>query len=226
MTGYLERLVDRHAVVPAVRPRAVSRFEGDLVGPDVGSEPAAPVAEAAPVADGAAVPAAPRATESAATAIAAGSAVAPFASTAAAARSDGLPARDRIDTPPPLHAVARPTPSPATPAPSPQLSVGPSDQARHDEPARTRGPAGSRVAPVTIRRADPASIAVPTGRHATATRRSVALAPPEPDVVHVHIGRVEVRATVPAREPSRPAPRPSRPTALSLDRYLSGERRT
>lgn len=46
----------------------------------------------------------------------------------------------------------------------------------------------------------------------------------EPDVVQVHIGRVEVRAVVAPSEPARPAARPATPKPLSLDRYLTGER--
>ena len=42
VSGYLERLVGRHAGPSAVRPRAVSRFEGDLVGRPVGGDPSAP----------------------------------------------------------------------------------------------------------------------------------------------------------------------------------------
>jgi hypothetical protein len=50
-------------------------------------------------------------------------------------------------------------------------------------------------------------------------------APREPDVVHVHIGRIEVRAVVASPEQSRPtAPRADAPRPLSLDRYLAGKR--
>ena len=48
----------------------------------------------------------------------------------------------------------------------------------------------------------------------------------EPDVVQVHIGRVEVRAIPPAAERVRPtALKPDAARPLSLDRYLAGERR-
>jgi hypothetical protein len=219
MTGYLERLVGRHAGPPAVWPRPVSRFEGDHVGTEIGSETEVRVSDRGPSA------AAPKAIETAATVVATGTTDAAFPTVASSGRSDGV-AHDRIDGPRPAGAAASQAPSPATIAPGPRRSVRRSDRARRDEPATRRGQEGSTVAPVTIRRAGPPAIVVSTGGDATPTRRSAGLAPPEPDVVHVHIGRVEVRAAVPAREPSRPAPRPARPGPLSLDRYLSGERRT
>ena len=219
MTGYLERLVQRHAAPPAVRPRAVSRFEGDLAGPDVGSEPAAPAADGSPVrtATGAFAPAA--------AAIVPASAATPLATAAADDRADGVAARHPIDGPRPLEASLRPPLAATTPGGIPGRPHGPSDEAPDHGPARMPGPERPTVAPVTIRRADPPTL-VPTASHAIPTRRSAGPAPHEPDVVHVHIGRVEVRATVPAPEPSRPAPRAARPAPLSLDRYLSGERRT
>jgi hypothetical protein len=42
VSGYLERLVGRHAGPSAVRPRIVSRFEGDLLGRPVGGDTSAP----------------------------------------------------------------------------------------------------------------------------------------------------------------------------------------
>jgi hypothetical protein len=39
----------------------------------------------------------------------------------------------------------------------------------------------------------------------------------EETVVHVTIGRIEVRAV---REPAKPAPQPARPPAMSLEEYL------
>jgi hypothetical protein len=56
---------------------------------------------------------------------------------------------------------------------------------------------------------------------------SDARAAAEPNVIRVHIGRVEVRAVLPAPERSRPrAPKPSDATRpMSLDRYLAGKDR-
>lgn len=48
----------------------------------------------------------------------------------------------------------------------------------------------------------------------------------EPEVVQVHIGRVDVRAVLPPPEPARARPPAARREApLSLDRYLAGEKR-
>ena len=215
MTGYLERLVQRHAAPPAVR----SRFEGDLAGPDVGSEPATPGADAslARTATGAVGPTGPT--------IVSASAPTPLAMVAADDRAGPVAARHPIDGPRPLEASLGPARAAATPGGIPGRPHGPSVGAPDHGPARMPGPERPTVAPVTIRRADPPTL-VPTASHAIPTRRSAEPAPHEPDVVHVHIGRVEVRATVPAQEPARPAPRAARPAPLSLDRYLSGERRT
>ena len=46
-----------------------------------------------------------------------------------------------------------------------------------------------------------------------------------PDVVQVHIGRVEVRAILPAPEQPRPTSRRESTPALPLDQYLAGKRR-
>jgi hypothetical protein len=141
-------------------------------------------------------------------------------------RSVGATARDGIDTSRPTRRAAPPMPSPATDVSRPARIDDPSGPARHDTPARTRGPEGTTVVPVTIRPADPPLIGTLADGRARPSRRSPTAVPSEPDVVHVHIGRVEVRAIVPAPEPSRPAPGPARPAPLSLDRYLSGEGRT
>ena len=144
----------------------------------------------------------------------------------ATGRSVGATARVGTDGSRPTRRAAPSMPSPAIDARRPERTDDPSGPARHDAPARTRGPERTTVVPVAIHRADPPPIGTPADGRATPSRRSPTAVPSEPDVVHVHIGRVEVRAIVPAPAPSRPAPRPARPAPLSLDRYLSGERRT
>ena len=220
MSGYLERLVGRHAGPSAVRARAVSRFEGDLVGRSVGADPWAPdgppsaIATASPMRGlRATTPDRCRGTHGS-----------DRAGDRAIGDRDGARRHRWVAADPSrraVHAVAGDRPAAAGSEPT----IRPSP-ARHDAPARTRGPEGTTVVPVAIRRADPPPIGTPADGRAAPSRRSPTAVPSEPDVVHVHIGRVEVRAIVPAPEPSRPAPRPARPAPLSLDRYLSGERRT
>jgi hypothetical protein len=63
--------------------------------------------------------------------------------------------------------------------------------------------------------------AVPAAGPATADRRPAASPPREPSV-HVRIGRIEVHAAEPPPPPPAPRRRPA--PALSLSRYLAGER--
>jgi hypothetical protein len=55
--------------------------------------------------------------------------------------------------------------------------------------------------------------------------REAASSAPEPDVVHVTIGRVEVRATIAAQTAAPHAPRPPRDTERDLHDYLTGSAR-
>jgi hypothetical protein len=216
VSGYLERLVGRHVEPPAVRPRAVSRFEGNLVGGTVVPEGASPD-------------------------------VRPATTTATSTQSDSPLGRSgdesiaRPATPP----IGRPNPPASVPvdvplraaaatttdarraafASPPQRTDDPPTRSR-DEAARAATPESPTVSPVAIRRADPPEVTANPAVAVTPARRSAPLAPPEPDVVHVHIGRVEVRAVVPPKETPRATPRPARAAPLSLDRYLAGERRS
>jgi hypothetical protein len=219
VSGYLERLVSRHAGPPAVRARVVSRFEGDLVGRSVSADPWAPDGppSATATAGSIEVSAAPQPVSDAAITVPTGPAT---------GRPVGATARDGIEASRPTRRATPSLPSPATDPPRPERTDGPPGPAHHDVLAGTRSHEISTVVPVTIRRADPPAIGTPADGRAALSRRSATAMPSEPDVVHVHIGRVEVRATIPAPEPSRPAPRPARPAPLSLERYLSGERRT
>jgi hypothetical protein len=73
------------------------------------------------------------------------------------------------------------------------------------------------VAAVPLTRAQPAA-------DAREPAPSVATRAEEPPPVHVHIGRLEVRANVPEPPRERPRREPSRPEALSLADYLRGKR--
>ncbi len=204
----------------AVRARVVSRFEGDLVGRSVGGDPSAPEGPPSAFATASSMETAapPRPIGAAASTSSDG------AGDRAIGHRDGARrytmGRDRAVPPsrpcrrrrPTRRGRSEPTIRPAGRAMT-RLAGRAAPRARRSSRSRS-------VGPIRLRSARPAD-----GRAAPG-RRSPTAVPSEPDVVHVHIGRVEVRAIVPAPEPSRPAPRPARPAPLSLDRYLSGERRT
>lgn len=217
MSGYLRRLVERHAADPAARPRALSRFEtglspfrettGEAVSPPPAEDaPAEPfrrgtVPSFGPVSK----PEAPRdALEGSLPAVAATPARLPSERAAAPSpERRGRTAPDRPFSPPapiaaPAHGLTPPARRPDA-SPLPQVA----------------GTVFPRMAPVAANARPP--VAAPLRGAPDRTVR-------EPDVVRVQIGRVEVRAVLPpaARPttPSRPAEGP-----LSLDRYLArGER--
>jgi hypothetical protein len=60
---------------------------------------------------------------------------------------------------------------------------------------------------------------------AVTPREEASAAPPEPDVVHVSIGRIEVRATVAPQTSAPRVPRPPRDTERALHDYLAGRTR-
>jgi hypothetical protein len=218
VSGYLERLVGRHVEPSAVRPRAVSRFEGDLVGGagQVDTEEA----EARPAAAAAAPEVFATPLGQAADVSTALPAEHPIG------RPNDRSAAVRVDWPQPAETAATAVPWPAALAAPPRTDDSPKRR-RNDEPAAPLARDAPTVAPVAIRRAEPPGAVAPPNVGVPSARRSVVLPSPKPDVVHVHIGRVEVRATVPTPEAPRPAPRPvRRPAPLSLDRYLAGERRS
>jgi hypothetical protein len=109
--------------------------------------------------------------------------------------------------------VGRPFP-PHEPVADPARGVEPpADRVATPPPSRRVGPIVPRTAPVAAR----AKVSV-AGRHRDAAGKAVR----EPDVVRVHIGRVEVRAVLPSAERKDPVPKP-RETAgpLPLDRFLA-----
>jgi hypothetical protein len=216
VSGYLERLVGRHVEPPSVRPRPVSRFEGDLVGGAVPPEVAGsrgPSPRAAP--------AEPTPAPQEQVGVASATRLAPPAAQPSIARA--APSRASASLPERTAEPAIPPPAPlAGQAPRP---VGPMERSHQDEPATKPGP-DRPITAAAIHRAEVPQPAAPPRAQLAPSRRSAEPSPREPDVVHVHIGRVEVRATVPAPQPSRPPPRPTRPAPMSLERYLAGERRT
>lgn len=127
--------------------------------------------------------------------------------------SADLEAAQNLEPWPPRSEVAREAapraPEPIAPVAS-RMYPGPSDGS--DAPVRPEMPARQASVPA-IR---PAAVATPPPREAGVRSRSDA---PEPPMIRVTIGRVEVRAVSP---PSRPAPKPVelRRPLLSLDDYL------
>jgi hypothetical protein len=214
MSGYLRRLVERHAAEPAARPRALSRFETGALRPrEISREAAVPPPIGLPPAPFADHIQHPKET-----------AASPGVSRSR--RDEGRPA---LAAPPESNASA-PTETPARsfvdppafdrPLPS-RLPVTP-DVSGVPPPGRRPG-LGVPIRAVTTvvpRTAPPAAtVDRPPRRPARAGSFPV---PREPDVVRVQIGRVEVRAVLPPA--GRPAPQSSQPPAegpLSLERYLA-----
>lgn len=143
----------------------------------------------------------------------------------------------------PLNAAepARQPPPPAAtvgvaPTRSPSVAVDTS-RAHEDRPQAPELAAPRRTAPVAIRPVireatqppRPTSSRRGTGtpsaeREAPAERAAGPnVEPPAPPTVHVHIGRVEVRAGMPPATPSRSADRPTAPRT-TLEDYLSGRK--
>ncbi len=231
MSNFFTRLSERHAVAPAIKPRAVSRFEVGAQGVPTITESEPPFSEAVATRLALDAPGEVR-----------------------APRRDVL--RDATAAAPPRESapVLRVTTSveraPAIAAAIPetrgtQVSTRPVRLA--SEAPRSRETAASvDSAPVLPSRRDKvltdnvreslshASAVVP---RSAAPPLSVAVASSviaarrddvhrEPDVIRVHIGRVEVRAIMP---PARPLPRTSTPShnarPMSLDQYLGGKER-
>jgi hypothetical protein len=216
VSGYLARLVGRHMEPPVVRPRAVSRFEDDLVGGTI--QPEAEPTDGPPTA-AAAAPNAPvpvRKTSHESTSDPAG----PFIGRSED-RSEAVPAAAPRQVGRAATAVPRPT-APTRPRRTDDVPQRPPV----DPPASRTARDTAAVTPVAIRRAASPQMAASPSAGEPSARRHAGRASREPDVVHVHIGRVEVKAMVPPKETPRAAPRRARPAPLSLDRYLAGERQS
>lgn len=202
MSGYLARLTARAGGAPAAAgPRLPSRFEPGAFG--------AP----ADVAVAAAAPDASHQTH------AGGNERRP------AARADVRAAELVVASPPAAgRDPAAPAPVPTAGVAAPQvLTTSRADPRVGAEPAESALPrapgAASRPAPLRVQSVPPpaAQARAPAQRDEAST--------PAPDVVHVTIGRVEVRATVAAPSTTPRAPRPSRDVERSLHDYLAGRTR-
>ena len=221
MSGYLGRLVARHLEAPGIRQRVFSRYERTGPVDDWSGDYPTGVAHD-PV---------PERTLSAAASPDPGDPA--DATRSSALVLDGLAARHGSQDRTGIDQAAR-QPAFGTAATD---DAGPVARVRHrsdaapiDEPRpahatdEVRQAARSRPAVGPLRGA-PAWTTAPSTPSRRRPDPGVA-ARRDPDVVHVHIGRVEVRAVLPPAERARPAaPEPERPRPLSLDRYLAGERR-
>jgi hypothetical protein len=228
MSGFLERLIARHLDAASVRPRVASRFE-DRAGAVVPDAPDPETAAAAPHTWGAPVQE-PAVSPRASTFDTTGRAVeglpplAPPADSPGAVSGTDRQGRSLPDASglmrrsggaaaagaPSVDDLSTATARPLTPTPSPIVPRdGPPAAGPGAVPAAAREPAGATRTPL---------------ERQPAARRSAAPARPVADVVHVHIGRVEVRAVMPPPERPR-ASRSKTPAALPLDRYLSGDGR-
>ena len=204
MSGYLARLAARASGAPAAAgPRLPSRFE-----PSSDDGPADPPPEAAspnaPTRDDVGIRVrgdAPRAVER----------------TPAEPRAELSVADDRSREARGAEGEA------AAPAPLTNTTIGRGAAERGDRlpperPLVAAAPVARRVEAVPAPRAAASPTAAGHRDEAPATR-------PEPDVVHVTIGRVEVRAAVAAQTSASRAPRPPRDAEQALHDYLAGRTR-
>jgi hypothetical protein len=218
MSGFLERIVAHHASAPTIRPRPASRFEDAgpvpvesveaLVDPDPGGRPSG---SPAPPTDTAEDPFRLRRVASPATAGDGPAADRPVP----AAAHDMVDGIERAGLPTD-HLQAEQPAAPRWPVPAVARAADAALPARSDGASRPGEPRSARTPAPAV--ATSVRVAEPAGRRDIGTRTPDR----EPDVVEVHIGRIEVRAVVAA--PERPAPalprqEPVRP--LSLERYLS-----
>lgn len=229
MSDPLDRLVARHTSEPAIRPRVAARFEHgaspapavveDLEAvaaaqpspfsrPRLSSESESRPPEFRPPMP---VPAASRGIQTARPAHASPRAgVVPSVVQAAAATADGAPERGSA-------VLAQPLPAPLGPAARP-------DAPRSNEPGGPAATLTAAVSPVPLIRPEHANTRpaeASPARNTGSARRETAFAAAEgrePDVIQVHIGRIEVRAVLPA--PERRLRREPLPQPLALDRYL------
>ena len=218
MSGFLRRLVERHATEPVTRPRALSRFEAGA--PPIGGPPqelSVPASlpedpPSAPVRGTAGPPADPP----------------PAPLVLRSSPGEARPAAPALPGPTPpeaafasLRTVFERTDAGRPIAPREPLAGPPRDAEPSVDPATTLRPAHG-VGPIV-----PRKVLVPARADVRATGRLRNAGDPAghgPDVVRVHIGRVEVRAVLPPAE--RPTPRPRGTTGpLPLDRYLARRER-
>jgi len=229
--NYLSRLVERHYAEPAIRPRALSRFES---GAQLNAEtyPAAVAPEAASAqAAGISRPDAKTSTfqvreqilaqredakhQALAEDERAAPAVAPAATFAAQQKSAG-------------HAdirVAQEIPEQVKVA-SPLITIAPNErntkwvEASQEQPiAEHNTPVNSRIEQGRLHISGQSLPVQNGGRNASPAINSAA----KPDIVRVHIGRIEVRAVSASSANVAHTPRAAATRPLSLDGYLKGK---
>lgn len=233
MSGFLERLGTKLDIAPAIRPRVMSRFESaspfvDAIAPDATAGELVDNALDAPTRH---LSATPSDAESARASLRDTPVAAPRATMNVAVDTIDGERRDSLDTgarraaPDDRVLTATRTVSTAPLADSsvPLSSAAPPVRGTLDAAPIAQRPTfsapaeGAAAAPRARTRLSPV-IADAPGQVGTSR---------EPDVVRVHIGRVEVRAILPA---ARPTPRqttaPSDARPMTLDRYLSTKDRT
>lgn len=218
MNDHLHRLVARHAVPARLRPRSVSRFEDGLDGAPVTLQDETTVAARPATAR----PAAALGAEEAP----AGTPVTPSPPASGRAIAGVRAGRTHaVSDPRPAQAGVRSASGAATAQPASVDQAG-DERSTPAPPATTHHRLRAIAAPAIERPGRRASV---TSRlpawPAIVLRRSIAPIEREPDVVHVQIGRVEVRAVVAGDAPKPRAPAPAGPAPLSLGDYLGGERR-
>jgi hypothetical protein len=241
MSDFLQRLVERHATPPSVRPRTASRFELPAASGTSSGGPA-DIADAFGMAA--------RADDT------------PGHETDAPGSAGALGVRREAQRQGTARQTHSATPGASSDQPARGLDQRSGTPGRLVQPVSPGGgadephlPASSRVRVEVRHDADGVStsarLATPRGGGTDGTSRqpsiiTPAVRPPEPgrtpsarhdgrsgthpsrepDIVRVHIGRVEVRAIVaPAERPRPAAAGPNAPRPLSLDGYLAGKRR-
>jgi hypothetical protein len=228
MSDFLTRLGARHTVEPAVRPRAASRFEQASALPldretlAVDANPAEHARRGA-LTDALVAPDARSAVRSrTASPTRTSPAVEPTATFADNVR-EREPTRSERARPPLVPFAADGLDVRVAPLVDSPRPVDDRQRATAAIVPRASSPVVRDVPAVMTRVADRAA---PTSSPARAAILHDGAAS-QPDVVRVHIGRVEVRAVMPPAERARP--RGSKTSEaqgpLSLDRYLSGKRR-
>lgn len=241
MSSFLDRLGARHIDVPAIRPRAVSRFESPFVAPfvDATAHDDSVLDKERHSSSGMSVNNTPRLDSSPrgmpSRDVGAGHADA--WRTGPATLSPQIELTD-ADAQGPFDAVRPRTEfadrafAPLSPLVTTPITVTAALRPSTAPPVRGTLSA-TPIAPTPNRGAPVAGVVVaPRSRAQVPSATSDALAQidaptsREPDVVRVHIGRVEVRAIMPT---ARPTPRQSVPPnesrPMTLDRYLGGKDR-
>ena len=223
MSGFLHRLAARQSAEPAIRPRVVPRFAwgAPSVGAWSSEGRSTPVMLALSRAPGERSPALPPAETIGRPRVHAASTPKHHDRFAPASEHESRPEawppsettfrrvdRARIDA-----AIAETTSPPEAPGVAPRIDVSP-----------PRAPAFPLEVPSAhVPRASARPVRSRT--EAPQPQRNSSREDAVPEVVQVHIGRVEVRAILPAPERPRPASRRESTPALPLDQYLAGKRR-